>query len=104
MARRGKLRLVLVKAKILCKKGLRGKLIARQAMMINRVEQGLPSTSDIAKADDIELQENMENAARSMEDLIAQLDDQMHSLGDLLEHPLHELWSLNKEQVALEVC
>ena len=46
---------------------------------------------DVAKVDDIELQEIMENAARSTTDLIAQLDDK---LGDLLEHPLHELRSI----------
>ena len=34
----------------------------------------LPSASDVAKADDIELQEIMENAARSVEDLIEQLE------------------------------
>ena len=43
--------------------------------MLNRVEQELPSASDIAKADDIELQEIMENAAKSKENLIAQLND-----------------------------
>ena len=35
--------------------------------MLYRVEEELPSTSDLAKANDIELQEIMENAARSME-------------------------------------
>ena len=35
----------------------RGKLTARQAVLLNRVEVELPSTSDIAKANDIELQE-----------------------------------------------
>ena len=39
----------------------------------------LPSASDIAKADDVELQEIMENAARSMEDLVTQLHDQTSS-------------------------
>ena len=32
--------------------------------MLNRVEEELPSTSDVAKADDIELQEIMENTAK----------------------------------------
>ena len=40
--------------------------------MLNSVEEGLPSISDVAKADDIELQEITKNAARSTEDLIAQ--------------------------------
>ena len=35
----------------------KGKLTARQATLLNRVEEELPSESDVAKADDIELQE-----------------------------------------------
>ena len=50
--------------------------------MLNKVEEELPSMSDIAKADDIELQEITENAAKSTEDLITQLEDPP------LEHPL----------------
>ena len=38
--------------------------------MLNRVEEELPSVSDVAKVDDIELQEIMENAARSTENVI----------------------------------
>ena len=34
-----------------------GKVMARQAVLLNRMEEELPSESDIAKADDIELQE-----------------------------------------------
>ena len=34
----------------------KGKLKVRQAVMLNRVKEELPSTSDITKADDIELQ------------------------------------------------
>ena len=48
----------------------RGKVTARQAVMLNKIEEELPSASDIGKADAIELQEFMENAARSMENLI----------------------------------
>ena len=40
--------------------------------MLNRVAEELPSMSDVAKADDIELQE----IAKSMEDLIAQFEGQ----------------------------
>ena len=40
------------------------------------MEEELPSASDVAKADNIELQEITENAVRSTENLIAQLDDQ----------------------------
>ena len=39
------------------------KLTAQQAVMLNRVKEELPSASDIAKADDIKLQENTENAS-----------------------------------------
>ena len=62
--------------------------------MLNRVEEELPSTSDLAKVGDMELQEIAENAARIMEDLIAQFND---PLGDSLEHPLCELLGLDKE-------
>ena len=51
----------------------KGKLTAQQAEMLNRVKEELPSTSDITKADGIELQEIMENASKSMEDLISQM-------------------------------
>ena len=59
------------------------------------MKEELPSMSDIAKADDIELQEITENAVRSTEDLIAQLDNPP---GDSLQHPLCELLGLDKEQ------
>ena len=35
----------------------RGKVTARQAVMLNKTQEELPSASDIAKADDIGLQE-----------------------------------------------
>ena len=74
----GKLKLVGMIADILGKNRLRnlgfdiprGKLTARQAVMLNRVKEELPSESDITKADDIELQE----IAKSMEDLISQFE------------------------------
>ena len=99
----GKLKSVGVIVETLGKEGLcelgfdipRGKLTARQAEMLNRVEEELPSASDVAKADDTELQEITENAERSTEDLITQLDD--HLLGDSFKHPLCELLSLDKE-------
>ena len=70
-----------------------GKVMALHAVMLNRVE--LPSTSDIAKADDIELQEITENSARSTEDLIAQLEWIPNN--PPFEHPLCELMGLDKE-------
>ena len=49
-------------------------LTVQQATILNRVEQELPSMSDVAKADNIELQEIMENATRSTGNLITQSD------------------------------
>ena len=46
---------------------IRGKLTARWAIMLNRIEEQLPSTSDVARADDIELQEITKNAASNTE-------------------------------------
>ena len=51
----------------------RGKVTAREAVMLNKAAEELPSESDITKADDIELQEIAEKASKSMEDLISQL-------------------------------
>ena len=77
-----KLRSVGVIAEIMGKEGLhnlgfdipRGKVMARQAIMLNKIEEELPSASVIGKADDIELQEFTENAAKSTENFIEQLD------------------------------
>ena len=97
----GKLRVVGAIEEILGKKRLcnlgfeipTGKVTARQAIKLNRVEEKLPSASDIAKADDIELQE----IAKSTEDLIAKgqealpmckllgLDKQFRSIRGLLK-------------------
>ena len=70
----------------------RGKVTAPTAVMLNRFEEEMPSTSDIAKADDIELQEIMENVARSTENLIVQLEGE--SSEDL---PMRELLGLDKQ-------
>ena len=51
-----------------------GKVTTRQTIMLNRVEEELPPASDVAKADNIELQEIMENAAKSTENLIKKLE------------------------------
>ena len=52
----------------------------------------LPSSSEIAKADTIELEE----IAKSTEDLISQINDQTQT-DDLFEHPLRELLGLDKQ-------
>ena len=46
----------------------------RQAVALNEAEKEMSSTSHVAKADDIELQEITENVARSTENLTEQLE------------------------------
>ena len=70
----------------------RGKLTARQAVMLNRVKEELLSESDITKVNDIELQE----IAKSTENLIFQINNQSQT-DDLFEHPLHELLGLDAQ-------
>ena len=74
-----------------------GKLTARQALMLNKTQEELPSESDITGADDIEPQEIAEKATKSMEDLISHLNDQQSQTDDLLEYPLRELLGLDKQ-------
>ena len=61
----------------------KGKLTARQAVMLNRVKEELPSASDITKVDDIELQEITENASKITEDLISQMKNNQSQTDDL---------------------
>ena len=68
---------------------IEGKVMAQQAIMLNRMERELPSMSDLAKVDDIELPEITENASRSTENLIEQLEGE-----DL---PMRELLGLDKQ-------
>ena len=85
-------------AEILGKKRLRkigfdmpvGPMSPWEYVVLNRLEEELPSVDDITKADEIEMQELGKNA----EDLISQItqtDD------DLLGHPLCELLGLDKQ-------
>ena len=53
----------------------------------------LPSSSEIAKADDIELEEIAEKAL----DIISQIKDVQTDTDDLFEHPLRELLGLDKQ-------
>ena len=78
---KGKLKLVGVLADTLGKGGLRnlgfdiprGKVTVRQAVMLNKAQKELPSASDVDKVDDIELQEIVENALKSIENLNQQV-------------------------------
>ena len=69
-----------------------GKVTARQAVMLNKAAEELPSESDITTADDIELQEIAEKATKSTEDLISHLNYQQSQTDELFEHPLREPW------------
>ena len=68
------------------------KLMAQQAVMLNKAAEELPSESDITKADDIELQEIVDKAS----DIISQIKDIQTDTEDLFKHPLRELLGLDK--------
>ena len=97
----GKLKSVGMLADILGKNRLRrlgfnipvGKLTARQAVMLNKAAEELPSESDITKADDIELQEIVEKASS----IVSQIKDAQTDTEDLFEHSLHEFSGLDKQ-------
>ena len=98
---KGVLKLVGMLVDILGKGGLRnlgfdiprGKVTARQAVMLNKAAEELPSESDITKVDDTELQEIVEKASG----IISQIKDIQTDTEDLFEHPLQELLSLEKQ-------
>ena len=71
----------------------RGKETARQAVMLNKAAEELPSGSDITKADDIELQEIVEKASG----IISQIKDVQTDTEDLFEYTLRELLGLDKQ-------
>ena len=60
--------------------------------MLNKAAEELPSESDIAKADDIELQEIVEKTSG----IISQINSQSQT-DELFEHPLRELLGLDKQ-------
>ena len=70
-----------------------GKLMAQQAVMLNKVAEELPSESDITKADDIELQKIVEKASG----IISQIKEVQTDTEDLFKHPLRELLGLDKQ-------
>ena len=80
----------------LCRLGFNipvGCITARQAVMLNKAAEELPSESDINKVDDIELQEIAEKTS----DIISQIRDMQTDTEDLFEHPLRELLGLDKQ-------
>ena len=70
-----------------------GKVTARQAAMLNKAAEELPSESHITKVDDIKLQEIVEKTSG----IISQIKDVQTDTEDLFEHPLRELLGLDKQ-------
>ena len=64
----------------------------RFALNLLEKQAKLPSSSEMGKADEIELEE----IAKSTEDLIYQINEQTQT-DDLLENPLRELLGLDKQ-------
>ena len=80
----------------LCRLGFNipvGKVTSRQAVMLNKAAEKLPSESDLTGADDVELQEIAEKAS----DIISQIKDVQTVTDDLFEHPLRDLSGLDKQ-------
>ena len=80
----------------LCRLGFNipvGKVTARQAVMLHKAAEELPSESDITKADDMKLQEIVEKALG----IISQIKDVQTYTEDLFENPLRELLGLDKQ-------
>ena len=80
----------------LCRLGFNipvGPITARQAIMLNKAAEELPSESDITKADDIELQKIAEKASS----IISQIKDVQTDTEDIFENPLRELLGLDKQ-------
>ena len=101
MATEGKLKSVGVLVDILgknriCRLGFNipvNQITARQAVMLNKAAEELPSESDITGVDDIELQEIAEKAS----DIISQIKDIQTDREDLFEDPSHKLLGLDKQ-------
>ena len=71
-----------------------GRITARQAVMLNKAAEELPSESDITRVDDIELQKIVEKASG----IISQIKDIQTDTEDLFKHPFRELLGLDKTQ------
>ena len=71
----------------------REKVTARQAVILNKAAEELPSESDITRVDDIELQETVKYASG----IISQIKDVQTDTEDLFEHLFRELLGLDKQ-------
>ena len=104
---KGKFRRIGIISDILGKTGLRDmgfqipitrKITARQAVLLNEVEDNLPSTSRVSDANNIELETITSDLISSTEDIISMIKvDQQVQTGDTLSHPLRELLGLDKQ-------
>ena len=100
MNRNGELKTIGIIADTLGIRGLREmgynitktKLKPRFVLDLMEKQAKLPSSSEIAKADEIELEE----IAKSTEDLIFQINNQLQT-DELFDHPLRKLLGLNKQ-------
>ena len=70
-----------------------GRITGRQAVMLNKTAEELPSESDITGVDGRELQEIVEKAS----DIISQIKDIQADTEDLFKHPSQELLGLDKQ-------
>ena len=70
-----------------------GRITSRQAVMLNKAAEELPSESDITQADDVELQEIAEKTSG----IISQIKEVQTDTEDLFKHPLRELLGLDKQ-------
>ena len=68
---------------------------ARQATMLNKIEEELPSTSKIIKASDVELENLTDMVTTNVEEMIHMERDTQTD--DLFKYPLRELLGLDKE-------
>ena len=101
MNRNGELKMIGVIADTLEIRGLREmsynitktNLKPRFVLHLLEKQAELPSSFEIAKVDDIELEEIAEKAS----DIISQIKDVQTDTDDLFEHPLQELLGLDKQ-------
>ena len=83
-------------------------LSRKQAVALNKAQEELPSASDVGKAGDIELQETVENASRSIENLNQQVQEELTEdllMRELLglDKQLRSIWGSLKVEVAKKV-
>ena len=106
----GILRTIGTIADILGKRGLReigfdiptGRITPRQATMLNKTLDELPSTSKVTQASDIELESITESVSNSTEDLISSIRLELtphheNETDDIFDYPVRELLGLDKE-------